>query len=45
MPLPAMAGPLIAPDHVTPRTTVTVTGHSVINDPHRTIRSLTAIGQ
>ncbi len=43
--LPATAGLLTATDRVAPRTAVTVTGHSVIEDPGRTARFLTAIGQ
>jgi tetratricopeptide (TPR) repeat protein len=43
--LPATAGALTASDQLAVRTPVTVTGHSVIDDPGRTARFLTAIGQ
>jgi tetratricopeptide (TPR) repeat protein len=43
--LPATAGPLTATDQLVVRTPVTVTGHSVIDDPGRTTRFLTAIAE
>jgi tetratricopeptide (TPR) repeat protein len=43
--LPATARPLTATDQLAVRTSVTVTGHSVIDDPGRTTRFLTAIAQ
>jgi tetratricopeptide (TPR) repeat protein len=43
--LPAVAAELAATDQMALRTAVTVTGHCVVDDPGRTARSLTAIGQ
>lgn len=43
--LPAVAGPLIATDHVVIRTTVTVTGHVAPEDPGHTYRFLNASGE
>ena len=43
--LPATAGEVTRTDQMALRAGVTVTGHAVVADAHRTARSLTAIGQ
>ena len=43
--LPGAAGPLTATDEMALRCAVAVTGHCVLEDPGRTARSLTAVGQ
>jgi S1-C subfamily serine protease len=43
--LPSTAGDLVATDQVETRTGVTVTGFGVVDDPGRTARALTTVGQ
>ena len=44
-PLPGTVGQLVASDEVAAPSVVRVTGHSVVDDPGRTARLLTAVGE